>query len=161
MDKELLMSAFSGTVALNAAFLQEIKQDHRRLRFLLWRLRTIFTAHSPRVKRRTIVRLLQALRDELALHFTLEEAFGFCDDPVDAPHFCQAKALRAQHRDLYEEECELAERSARLLAQRATAACFRRLARSFRRFDQHLRQHDSRENDLILDACNREVGVGD
>jgi hypothetical protein len=143
------------------AFLQEIKQDHRQLRILLWRLRTIFAADRPRAKRQTIIRLLEKLRDELALHFTLEEAFGYCDDPLDAPHFCQAKALRAQHRDLYEEERELAERSARLLAQRTTAACFRRLARRFRRFDQHLQQHESRENELILDACNLEVGVGD
>jgi hypothetical protein len=156
------MFASSSTVTLNVAFLKEIKRDHRRLRSLLRRLRLIFAASRPHVSRLAIVHLLGDLRDELALHFTLEEAFGYFDDPLDVPDFCQAaKALRAQHRDLYEEECELAERAARLLVPRATLTRFRRLARDFRGFDQHLRQHESGENSLILSACNSEIGVGD
>jgi Hemerythrin HHE cation binding domain len=156
------MFASPGTVTLNAAFLKEIKHDHRRFRSLLRRLRLIFGSSQPHVGRLTIVRLLGKLRDELALRFTLEEAFGYFDDPLDAPHYWQhAKALLAQHRDLYEEECELAERSARLLSRRATCSCFRRLARDFRSFDYHLRQHEARENELILAASNCEIGVGD
>ena len=84
------MAIVSKTVTVNAAFLLEIKEDDRRLRCLLGELLSAFGAPSGRVASPSrLAELLVAVRDQLAMHFSLEEAYGYFDDPVSvAPRLC-------------------------------------------------------------------------
>jgi len=158
------MTTMTGTVTLNAAFFQEIKDDNERLQELQRELREIFSVDRPLgVSRFAIIDLLAELRDHLATHFALEEAFGYFDDPADvAPHLSEeAEALRAQHSELFVEVCRLADRAMDLLGEHATLANYREIARMFREFDARLRRHEVQENNLIMLAFNNDIGTGD
>jgi hypothetical protein len=154
----------TATVTLNAAFFQEIKDDNQRLQELQRELREFFAADRPLgVSRFTLIDLLAELRDLLATHFALEEAFGYFDDPIDvAPHLCErAEALRAEHSELFVQVCHLADRAADLLVEHGTLAGYRHVARLFRDFDHRLRQHEAEETALIMLAFNSDIGAGD
>lgn len=149
------------TVTVNAAFLQEIKDDDAQLRILLEQAREtceLITHADISVSR--LASLLGELRDQLAMHFALEEAYGYFDDPMSvAPHLSeQADSLRKQHHQLYEEISQIAE------AARGTAHCtgdqraVRRLARRFMNFNQRLQDHESDENALIMQAYTVDIG---
>ena len=158
------MTTLTATVTLNAAFFQEIKEDNQRLQELQRELREIFSMDRPLgVSRFAIIDLLAELRDHLATHFALEEAFGYFEDPIDAaPHLSeQAEALRAEHSELFVRVCELAERAVDLLGDAGTLPGYRQVARLFRDFHQRLRTHEAQENELIMLAFNRDIGIGD
>ena len=155
----------SRTVAVNAAFLQEIKLDNTALRGLLEALRRL-TSHgwTKTAQATRFTMFLGELRDQLALHFALEEAYGYFEDAVaQAPRLCErALSLREQHAELFTELCELVEE-----AETATAAHLplyrwaNRLIVAFRRFDRRLKDHERAENALILAAFDDDLGVGD
>ena len=158
------MTTLTATVTLNAAFFQEIKEDNQRLQELQRELREIFAVDRPLgVGRFTIIDLLSELRDHLATHFALEEAFGYFDDPIDvAPHLCeQAETLRAEHSELFVQVCRLADQAVDLLGEQGTLQGYRQVARAFREFDRRLRTHEAAENELIMLAFNRDIGIGD
>ena len=68
----------SKTLAINAAFLQEIKEDHHELRERLAEVRACRTRiRTPRST--SLTQTLAALRDRVSLHFALEEAYGYCE----------------------------------------------------------------------------------
>jgi len=106
---------------------------------------------------------LENYRDQLATHFALEEAFGYFDDPVDvAPHISEeVESLRSEHGDLYEAICGIVERAIDLLGESPTLAGFRDIANWLCQFDEHFQRHESRENELIMQAFNEDIGVGD
>jgi hypothetical protein len=99
----------------------------------------------------------------LALHFSLEEAYGYFDDPVEvAPQFSMsAERLRAEHKELYVELCDLVERAERMFYDEQHAALALWIGPEFLEFEQRLRSHEERENELILDAYDGDIGVGD
>src|SRR6187401_724617 len=104
--------ARTATLTVNAAFLQEIKEVNQELWSLLADLRhRCQRPIAPSHCRLLIDRLCQ-LRDQLALHFSLEEAYGYFDDPLDAaPQLGhRAEQLRGEHRDLYGDFCDVIER---------------------------------------------------
>ena len=104
----------TGTVTVNAAFLQEIKEVNQDLWRLLDRLREMCANPAIiRSRRSQFLGQIEELRDQLALHFALEEAYGYFEDPVYvAPQLCdRAFALRDEHRQLYLEVCQLEERA--------------------------------------------------
>jgi hypothetical protein len=103
------------------------------------------------------------LRDQLALHFSLEEAYGYFDDPLDvAPQLGQqAERLRAEHKDLYLDLCDLVDRAERMFYDEQHAALALWIGPEFLEFDQRLRNHEDRENELIVDAYDGDIGVGD
>lgn len=147
---------------VNAAFFQEIKDDHKQLQCLLERVRD-FVHHRPALGNhvREFAEALAELRDQLAFHFTLEEAYGYFEDAVErAPRFhVQAGRLRDQHSELYVMARDLAEKAAALSNQ--DGAAVKRLADQFIAFDTALKAHESAELRLILDAIHQDVGVGD
>jgi hypothetical protein len=158
------MTTQTATVTLNAAFFQEIKDDNQRLQELQRELREIFSADRPLgVSRFTLIDLLAELRDLLATHFALEEAFGYFDDPIDvAPQLSdQAEELRAEHSELFVEACHLADRAVDLLGEHGTLSGYRQVARMFRDFDHRLKVHEKEETDLIMLAFNNDIGIGD
>ncbi len=151
------------SITINIAFLQEIKEDSQDFRLLLGRTHDLLSAPHIHVARRKLVDLLAELRDQLALHFALEEAYGYFEDAVAAePRLSRrAGALRAEHRQLFLELCNLEDQSERWLYHEATANLLKQIAAGFHSFHQRLLDHESRENDLILEALAEEIGEGD
>ena len=158
------MAIHTYTVAINPAFLQEIKDDDRDLRRLLTHtLGALEPVRMERVSLRSVVDLLARLRDQLAMHFTLEEAFGYFDDPMEAaPRLLErAEVLRSEHAPLFLDICQLVERAEELMDGRATAQRLKRLAADFRSFYARFQKHEESENALILEAFDDDIGVGD
>jgi hemerythrin len=146
---------------LNAAFFQEIKEDHQQLKGVLERLRDLINRRlAIENHRREFANLLAELRDQLAFHFTLEEAYGYFEDAVErAPRFhAQAGRLRNQHSQLYVMCQEIAESAA---ARLASGVELDTLVDQAIAFDRALQAHESAEVSLIMDAINLDVGVGD
>jgi hypothetical protein len=158
------MALITRTVTINAAFLREIKHDHREL----WDMLRELNSHCDHRRavapaRKKLAAALADLRDRLAMHFALEEAFGYFDDPLDvAPRLAhQADLLRSQHADLFLHISALAERGEALLYEDEPAARIRHLADDYRRFYQSLLAHEHAENRLIFEAFDDDIGVGD
>lgn len=152
------------TVTINAAFLQEIKDDNEQLRALLKTARNLCEARSPAdVRPRHFAALLAKLRDQLAMHFSLEEAYGYFDEPLYvASHLSeQAQSLRRQHGELYEEISGLAEAAANISSANDHLQVIRKLAHRVLDFHRRLEDHETQENSLIAEAYNLDIGVGD
>jgi hypothetical protein len=156
------MAAVTSTVTLNAAFLQEIKEDNHELQRLLAECREVFEERRA-FSRKRLEAILTELCDRLAMHFALEEAFGYFDDPVSvAPRLSrQAEALRSQHSALFLEVRAIADEHDRLVGRMGAHGLMHHLAPRFRGFDEKLRQHEAAENELILEAFDDDIGVGD
>lgn len=147
---------------VNAAFFQEIKQDHQQLQCLLDRIRELLvTRPALRNHFREFAKLLADLRDQLAFHFSLEEAYGYFEDAVErAPRFhVPAGRLRDQHSQLYVMAQRISENAAAM--SHPSSADVNQLADQFVAFDTALKVHESAELKLILDAIHQDVGVGD
>ena len=139
------------TVTVNAAFLQEIKEDNRELRRLL--LSASNLTSEPANDRSTVkrwVEVLSELRDQLAMHFSLEEAYGYFDDAIDvAPRLSQqAAALRNQHEELFRVICSLVDSAERLLYRETTGKAHKKIARAS--FSNDERISESRRVGLLL-----------
>jgi hypothetical protein len=153
----------TGTVTVNAAFLQEIKEVNQDLWRLLADLRHRCQRPLAPAHCRHLIDKLCQLRDQLALHFSLEEAYGYFEDPVEvAPQLGrQAEQLRSEHKDLYLDFCDLVDRAERMFYDEQHAALALWIGPEFLDLDHRLRSHEERENELILDAYDGDIGVGD
>jgi hypothetical protein len=152
----------SSKVGVNAAFLMEIKDDHYQLKQMLVQLRRqvdnpIVLGHHFQ----NFVNDLYSLCDQLAFHFTLEEAFGYFDDALEStPHLHdQSSRLRDQHSQLFIAARDLADHAAEY--GKPTAVELRQIIHEFRQFDVTLKVHESAEQGLIMAALTEDVGVGD
>ena len=158
-------STVKRTVTLNAAFMREIKEDNERLRDLKYQLEAVF--HRDRllgISRFALAELLGEFRDQLATHFALEEAFGYFDDPVVdvAPHLSEhVDALRSEHADIFQDVCRLADDADDVLRRQPDIEDFCELADRFCELDAWLARHEADENELIMNAFNADIGVGD
>jgi hypothetical protein len=163
--REVVMTVITstGTVTVNAAFLQEIKEVNQELWILLRDLRHRCQRPIAPGHCRLLIDKLCQLRDQLALHFSLEEAYGYFDDPLDvAPQLgLQAERLRAEHKDLYLDLCDLVDRAERMFYDEQHAALALWIGPEFLELDQRLRDHEDRENELITEAYDGDIGVGD
>ena len=153
----------TGTVTVNAAFLQEIKEVNQDLWTLLKELRHRCQRPIAPGQCRMLIDKLCQLRDQLALHFSLEEAYGYFDDPIDvAPQLSrQSEQLRAEHKELYVDLCDLVERAERMFYDEQHAALTLWIGPQFLEFDKRLRHHEEAENELITQAYDDDIGVGD
>mgnify|MGYP002622022752 CR=1 FL=1 len=158
------MAIVTRALTLNAAFLQEIKEDNRLLRELLAQTSSVFEDLGEGFPpHRDVVDLLWRLRDQLAMHFALEDAYGYFDDAIaEAPRLSQqAEQLRRQHDDLFLQICELVEEAEQLLYGERAEQNRATLAASYRSFHVTFHEHESHENRLILEAFDDDIGVGD
>ncbi len=154
----------TSTVTVNPAFLQEIKDDAREFRQMLAQAGEMLgPTHLSTVEARQIVDLLARLRDQLALHFTLEEAYGYFEDAVNAaPRLSeQAEFLRNQHQTLFADYMRVFESAEQLLYESPDDHARASVARMFHNFRADLQLHESREHDLIMAAFNDDIGAGD
>ncbi|WP_442508092.1 hemerythrin domain-containing protein [Novipirellula sp. SH528] len=149
-------------LAVNAAFLKDIKDDNHHLKILVDKIGPMVS--HPKIATNhwlEIIDLFSEFRDQLALHFSLEEAFGYFDEAIDtSPELStQAETLRSQHTTLFESIRHLTES-----ASEVTADQEEKIARLLVRYDTFLRsfaQHEEAELKLILEAFDDDIGVGD
>ncbi len=152
------MAPATSTLAINAAFLQEIKDDNLRLRELFVQAET--SRHGQVGK---FADVLSALRDQLAMHFALEEAYGYFDDAVtEAPRLStRASRLRDEHRELFTGLCRLLDQVEHARLRHGKHRVPAKIEQVFTEFHQAFQRHESDENALILEAFNDDIGTGD
>ncbi len=158
------MYAATGTLTINPAFLQDIKEDNIHLKELLAATSTALAQDTNTLIRpRALAELMSRLRDQLATHFSLEEFFGYFDDAIDtAPRLsAEADVLRCQHETLYLSISELADDAENLLYGPVPDNALSALATRFQVFYEELTRHEESENDLIMQAFYDDIGVGD
>jgi hypothetical protein len=150
-------------LTVNAAFLKEIKDDNRRVHELLDEAGGVIAAAPLENSSRRLVECLTELRDQLALHFSLEEAYGYFEDALDvAPRLSERAAeLRSQHSEMFVAVCRAVEDAEQWLYHEAKGDVLPRVAQQFENFRREFREHEEREAELILDAWSSDVGVGD
>jgi hypothetical protein len=158
------MALATRTISINPAFLQEIKDDHHELRQLKHHAAAMLNRPAwMKVEHDRLLDLLMKLRDQLAMHFSLEEAYGYFEDAISvAPHLsARAERLRSEHGELFSELCRIVERAERLAYHEEPAAVVGELAEEYQVFSDHLRKHEARECELILEAFDDDIGAGD
>lgn len=145
---------------VNPAFLQEIKDSNLELWSLVRQVRQACGMDDvePIAITRRLVRLLDDLRDGLALQFSLEEAYGYLQLP-ELPFSSQGTQLcrmagqaRAQHATLYLQLSDLAEQAEELQFRGVTWDDLCKLIQETRAFDAELTRHELIEDDLV-DRC--------
>ena len=152
----------SKRLTINAPFFREIKDDHESLHKLLSELEHLVGNRETLPHHgRHFADLIEQLVDQLALHFSLEEAYGYFEHAVeDAPRLHdQAVKLRSQHGELYLTAQGISEAT-----DKATTTKPHRLdqaADQFVAFHSHFKKHESAELNLIVEALNRDMGGGD
>ena len=159
------MAILTTTVTVNAAFLREIKDDNQRLKELFAELRAVLAFRNAQrsLSRHELLERLEDLRDQLATHFALEEAFGYFDEPLVAAPRLAAKAeeLRRQHADLFVQFCRLVDDAQDAYQREPHPKAFHFVGYRFEQFDDAFQAHEQAENELILEAFNADIGVGD
>ena len=160
------MATTTSTLSINAAFLQDIKDDSVQLKELLGAASAALQkVGQGRVQHKALAAILCRLRDQLATHFSLEEFFGYFDDAVDsAPRLSeQAKKLRAQHDVLYLKISDLAEDAELLsyVSTKSSAYAIGSLADRYQSFYLQFQQHEECERELIMSAFYDDIGCGD
>jgi hypothetical protein len=147
---------------VNAAFLKDIKDDNRDLKILLDRIK-LLGQHEKTARNHwpELIELFADLRDQLALHFSLEEAYGYFDEAViTAPQLStSAETLRGQHTDLFERIRRLADRATEVSVD--SSEQITRFLEKFDRFRTDFERHEEEELTLILDSIDDDIGVGD
>lgn len=151
----------TGRLAVNAAFLKEIKEDNRQLKTLWDQMLPMMTHHETAKNHWSeLVAGLAELRDQLALHFALEEAYGYFDDAVDiAPHLSvTAESLKGQHTKLFSQIRDLADLILESNVESVTDV--KRLIRRFESFRGDFENHEEAELKLILQSFDDDLGGG-
>ncbi len=151
-------------LTINAAFLQEIKEDSQELRLLFRQVSGHLCKISERLLyRRELFELVVRLRDQLAMHFALEEAFGYFNDAIDtAPHLSEkAEDLKADHGRLFVEICRICDEAEAVLHAAGSMREIAAVADLFDAFASRFHDHEARENQLILEAFDDDIGCGD
>ncbi|TWU06246.1 hemerythrin domain-containing protein [Stieleria varia] len=149
-------------VTVNAAFLREIKDDNIQLK-ALWDKISGMISHQEMAANHwpELMTLFNELRDQLAIHFSLEEAYGYFDDAINiAPRLSlTAETLRGQHSVLFGQIRDLADKIAEVDSE--VPEHRERLIRRFHQFQTAFQSHEESELKLILESLDDDIGVGD
>lgn len=149
-------------LSVNAAFLKDIKDDNRDLKNLFDKLQPLAEHQQTAINHwPELIQLCSALRDQLALHFSQEEAYGYFDDAIDAaPQLSlNAESLRRQHTELFQTICELSEQVFEVSQESEESVAG--FLKSLIGFQSAFQEHEEAELKLILDAMDSDIGVGD
>lgn len=170
--KQLEISSQGGTttqsktatrrLAVNAAFLKDIKDDNQELKKLLDKIKPL-TRHPQTAVNHwpELIMLMSDLRDQLALHFSLEEAYGYFDDAVvSAPELSvTAEVLRSEHPPLFASIRDLADQVSEVCSDIPEQVNL--FIKQFEAFQRAFEVHEESELKLILDSLDDDLGVGD
>ncbi len=148
----VLTTTSTSTLVVNPAFLQEIKDSNPDLWDTVHQLRQVFDSDDEPAKiSRQLTRLLDCLRDQLALQFSLEESYGYVSVPDRGSERLSELAARtqSQHGMLYMQLSDLAEQAEELQYRGVESSQLRALLQRSREFDAELREHELAEGELI------------
>ncbi len=143
------------------------RREHRALDQLLSRIRDEFqlgrAVKLDDLESSRLLDELMALRDHLGMLFALEESPDLAPDfEVMAPSLTRPlKALQAEHVSLFQELCQMIDYSEKAYSQHTLGDLLDRIERRFVGFQAHLQAHEVRENRLIMQAFNDDIGTGD
>src|SRR6056297_2827362 len=160
MADDSLAGKSIGRLMINAAFLQEIKEDNRHLKTLWDRLIPLLARPETAENHWSeLVAGLAELRDQLAMHFSLEEAYGYFDDAVDAAPQLSVRAedLKSEHPKLFAQVRDLADRIQETDAEQTEHVS--KLLRRFDAFRRDFERHEEAEVKLILESFEDDLGV--
>ncbi|MEM1068057.1 MAG: hemerythrin domain-containing protein [Planctomycetota bacterium] len=149
-------------LTVNAAFLKDIKDDNHDLKVILDRISPLAAHQQTAINHWSeLVTLLEQLCDQMALHFSLEEAYGYFDDAVtDAPQLSiDAECLRSQHPALFKMIRGLADQSPEVSTENGDQVD--QFLQAYHSFRHEFAEHEEAELKLILDALDDDLGVGD
>ena len=137
---------------------ERIRHEHEELRELLGSVYRTLTKRLETVA--DVSQMFASLCNRIETHFSNEETAGFFDDIV-----AQSPRLSEQTEHLCDEHVCLLN-MARKLAKTAddgdgSNGWWRKLESEFHEFSMHLMQHESRENDLLLQAHHDDIGSPD
>lgn len=146
-------------LTVNAAFLKEIKDDNQQLKTLWDQIVPIASHRETAINHWPSLMILTAeLRDQLAMHFSLEEAYGYFDEAIDtAPQLSVvAECLRSEHGELFSQIRDLADSIAevRIDEPESVGAYVAR----FQDFRISFEQHEEAELKMILQAMDDDIG---
>lgn len=151
-------------VGINAAFLQEVKDDERQVAEILSVVASML--EEPRLQPEDSSELLAVMRRFYTLvkfRFGLEEAIGYMEDVIEvSPWLCRdAEALLDEHQPLLEELQEIVELAHLELREGANELKLKQVRDRFAAFRTRFSEHESRESDLIIDSLYFDIGGGD
>jgi hypothetical protein len=140
--------------------LGHVLAEHRDLFNLMLSVRSAFaTAEPPTPDRRAaVLAYLHQLRQHLAEHFAQEEQGGFLEESVARmPRLSAAvRSILGQHPSLL---AELDGVIRELDATPAAAASWNRADRAFEVFSAHMTAHERRENAVVQEGYNEDLGL--
>lgn len=150
----MVVQALPAALRVNPAFLQEIKDSNVGLWQTLEQVRKLYASKLPRNRvAHDLVRLLDDLRDHLALQFSLEEAYGYLELPagksIDRGAAERAEQARRQHCSLYLEISELCERAEELQYRGLATEQLSLLIEEAQSFEARFQSHEALERQLI------------
>lgn len=143
------------TMSKEQQIYDEIRREHEHLRELLGNL------HQALIVRREAANKLEALvtslQEHVRVHFHEEEEGGFFSEVVaQAPRMSdRAEELKNEHVELGATVVELV-----TMANEESELC-KSLDAKFHVFSKALMQHESKENELLLDAYEDDIGLAD
>ena len=153
-------------LAVNVAFLQEIKEDNVEFRELVDQCRTHFAAVNGSERNHPVesARLLGLLRDEMKTYFALEEFFGYIENAeMKNPKLSrEASGLTGEHEELFVELNSIVNSVEEVVYRECNAdTAFDDAVEAFQWFMKKLQRHEDREMELMMRLHNEEIGVGD
>ncbi|MCA9212836.1 MAG: hypothetical protein KDB27_07220 [Planctomycetales bacterium] len=155
----------TGSLTINAAFLKEIKDDNSDLSNLIDATFDALTSQSAeKINVRALFDIMSQIRDYLAMHFALEDEFGYFDDAVDVPFqlSCQADILKAQHEQFYTEICLIVETAESLLHSRSQSIAMKsKVIDAFKSFYVRFQDHEEAERELVFQSFQCDFGETD
>jgi hypothetical protein len=158
----MVTSSPPAALMVNPAFLQEIKDSNPDLSITLGDFRQLLhcgefpgaeTSRGEATSQtcRRLTRLLDDLREHLALQFSLEESYGYLlvPNPSRTVLSQQTRRVQSQHQTLYLQLSDLAEQAEELQYRGVELSELEILLHRSRQFDANLREHEAAESELI------------
>ena len=140
--------------------LGHVLAEHRELFNLIVAARTSLSAAAPPSERQRaeVLACLGQLREHLRDHFAQEERGGFLEESVArVPRLsAQVQSIVAQHPVLL---AELDGLIRELEAATDGAESWARAARAFADFSTHMTEHEKRENAVVQEGYNEDLGL--
>jgi len=137
---------------------ERIRHEHEHLRDVLGVVNRILAAHQSSVD--DVVEQFMALREELEMHFHSEEAEGFFEQVIDL-----APQLMRHTTKLCQDHVRMLSEIGELVMQAShgdgSDDWWNVMEATFRDFSRALIQHEHRENELLQQAFDEDIGLHD
>jgi iron-sulfur cluster repair protein YtfE (RIC family) len=136
---------------------QQLQQEHSELRQLLGDIHRILAERLDTVVH--VSEQLAALNEHVQTHFNDEEVGGFFDQVLgktSASH--RVNSLRDEHQRLLQAVRRINEHAK---SGNGSADWWKRLESEFHEFNKDFMEHEHKENQLLQDAYEQDIGAAD